>query len=152
METFLYISRMILVLSNGDTRITSRQNEEDRHHFGTHCSDVIMARWRLKSPASQLFTQPFIQDQVKENIKAPHRWLQMASNSENVSNWWRHNEQHIRICMIHGIPLIGILFPVFDCYPSETHWAQISRNLVCPKFISQLWNRFEISHITNQNF
>ena len=27
------------------------------------------ARWRLKSPASQLFTQPFIQVQIKENIK-----------------------------------------------------------------------------------
>ena len=28
------------------------------------------ARWRLKSPASRLFTQPFIQAQIKENIKA----------------------------------------------------------------------------------
>ena len=26
-------------------------------------------RWRLKSPASQLFTQPFIQAQIKETIK-----------------------------------------------------------------------------------
>ena len=30
-----------------------------------------MARWRLKSSASRLFSQPFIQAQVKENIKAP---------------------------------------------------------------------------------
>ena len=29
------------------------------------------AWWRLKSPASQLFTQSFIQAQIKENIKAP---------------------------------------------------------------------------------
>ena len=36
-----------------------------------HCSDVIMAQWRLKSPGSRLFTQPFIQAQIKENIKAP---------------------------------------------------------------------------------
>ena len=28
-------------------------------------------RWRLKSPASRLFTQLFIQMQIKENIKAP---------------------------------------------------------------------------------
>ena len=27
------------------------------------------ARWRLKSPASPLFAQPFIQAQIKENIK-----------------------------------------------------------------------------------
>ena len=29
---------------------------------------------RLKSPASPLFTQPFIQAQIKENIKAPRHW------------------------------------------------------------------------------
>ena len=28
----------------------------------------------LKSPASRLFTQPFIQTHIKENIKAPHHW------------------------------------------------------------------------------
>ena len=32
------------------------------------------ARWRLISPASRLFTQPFIQEQIKENIKAPRYW------------------------------------------------------------------------------
>ena len=32
------------------------------------------ARWRLKSPASPLFTQPFIWAQIKENIKAPRHW------------------------------------------------------------------------------
>ena len=38
-----------------------------------------------------LFTQPFIQAQIKENIKAPYHWplcgefpAQMASNAENV--------------------------------------------------------------------
>ena len=29
---------------------------------------------RLKSPALPLFTQPFIQAQIKENIKAPRHW------------------------------------------------------------------------------
>ena len=32
------------------------------------------ARLRLKSPASSLFTQPFVQAQVKENIIAPCHW------------------------------------------------------------------------------
>ena len=32
------------------------------------------AWWRLRSPASRLFTQPFIRVQIKENIKAPRRW------------------------------------------------------------------------------
>ena len=30
------------------------------------------ARWHLKSPASPLFNQPFIQAQIKENIKVSH--------------------------------------------------------------------------------
>ena len=32
------------------------------------------ARYRLKSLALLLFTQPFIQAQIKENIKAPRHW------------------------------------------------------------------------------
>ena len=32
------------------------------------------ALWRLKSPASRLFTQPFIRAQIKENIKALRHW------------------------------------------------------------------------------
>ena len=32
------------------------------------------ARWRLKSPALRLFSQPFIRVQIKENIKAPCHW------------------------------------------------------------------------------
>ena len=34
----------------------------------------LWARWRLKSPASRLFTQAIIQAQIKENIKAPRHW------------------------------------------------------------------------------
>ena len=32
------------------------------------------ARWRLKSPAWRLFAQPFVQAQIKINIKAPRHW------------------------------------------------------------------------------
>ena len=31
-------------------------------------------RWRLKSPASRLFAQPFFRAQTKENMKAPRHW------------------------------------------------------------------------------
>ena len=37
------------------------------HHNGR-------SRWRPKSPAPGLFTQPFIQAQIKEKIKAPRHW------------------------------------------------------------------------------
>ena len=67
----------------------------------THYNDVIMGAMRLKSPASRLFAQPFIQVQIKENIKASRHWplwgeltgefpAQRTSNAENVSIWWRH--------------------------------------------------------------
>ena len=42
-----------------------------------HYSITVTSPWvrlRLKSPASRLFTQPFIQAQIKETIKAPHHW------------------------------------------------------------------------------
>ena len=51
-----------------------------------------------------MFTQPFIQTQIKEKIKAPRHWplcgeftgtgefpAQRASYVENVSIWWRHH-------------------------------------------------------------
>ena len=60
-------------------------------------------RWRLKSPASPLFTQPFIRRRSKKTPKLSVTGLctgnssvtgefpaQMASNTENVSISWRH--------------------------------------------------------------
>ena len=52
---------------------------------------------------TRLFTQPFIQTQIKENIKVAFVWgihrgggvefpAQMASNAENVSIWCRHHD------------------------------------------------------------
>ena len=54
----------------------------------------LWARWRLKSPASPVFTQPFIRAEIKENIKAPGTGefpAQMTSNAGNISIWWRHH-------------------------------------------------------------
>ena len=73
-------------------------------------------------PHDSWFTQPFIQMQIKENIKAPRHWplcweftvdrwipAQMASNAGNVSIWWRHhvwlstiltNERRSAICNV----------------------------------------------------
>ena len=40
-----------------------------------HHNEVIMGAMASQTPASRLFTQPFIQVQIKENTKAPrHRW------------------------------------------------------------------------------
>ena len=53
---------------------------------------------RLKSPASLLFTQPFIQAQIKENIKAPRHWL-LCGNSPGP---------------VHKIPVTRKMFPFDD--------------------------------------
>ena len=63
-----------------------------------------MGTMASQSPASRFSTQPLIQEQIKENIKAPRHWplceeltgtgefpAQRASNEENVSIWLRHH-------------------------------------------------------------
>ena len=78
----------------------------------SHYDDVIMSAMALKPPASRLFTQAFIQAQIKENIKASRlwslwgeftgdRWIPRTkcSNAENVSIWWRHHELNMDISM-----------------------------------------------------
>ena len=63
--------------------------------------------WCLNSPASRLFTHPFVEAHIKENIKAPRHWLcegnspvtgefpsQKVSNAEIVSIWWRHYDKY----------------------------------------------------------
>ena len=42
--------------------------------------------WCLKSPASRLFTQPFVQAQIEENIKASSHW---PSCGEFTSDPWK---------------------------------------------------------------
>ena len=50
------------------------------------------ARWRVKSPVLQMFTEPFIQAHIEENTKAPRHWpLWGKFTGENVSIWWRHH-------------------------------------------------------------
>ena len=62
-------------------------------------------RWCLKSPASRLFTHPFVQAQIKENSKAPRhwplwgestgdRWIPLTKGQwhSKVSIWWRHHD------------------------------------------------------------
>ena len=119
------------------------------------------ARWRLKSPASPLFTQPFIQAQIKENIKAPRHWplcgnspvtgefpAQMASNTENVSVWWRHHEtQQITVTLHYLILLLTYLRTYFTWYflflvdwlPSWTWTVYCSVYLSWYLYFSSTW-------------
>ena len=94
------------------------------------------ARWRPKSPASGLYARPFVQVQIKENIKAPRHWLcegnppvigefpaQRASNAENVSIWWRHH------CYVDCRPLPGM-------FTSRDHLSEFRIDLVAMGLLS----------------
>ena len=59
-------------------------------------------RWRLKSPASRLFTQPSMQTKKTSKLRVTGLCArnspvtgefpaQRASDAENVSIWWRHH-------------------------------------------------------------
>ena len=63
-----------LLLTDMDNRIEIPGNSLQWRHKG-----------RLKSPASRLSTQPFIQAQMKENIKAPYYWSLCGELSRLVS-------------------------------------------------------------------
>ena len=98
-------------------------------HVSTLGHDITMTSqwpwWHFKSPASRLFTQPFIQTQIKENLKAPRHWplcgeftgtgefpAQRTSYAENVSIWWRHHVQPTVICgcKYYSLPISYTLF------------------------------------------
>ena len=79
-----------------------------------------------------LFTQPFVQAQIKENIKAPRHWplwavtggfpSQRASNAKDVSIWWRHCDHSI-------VPLL--LLPLTDgvvSIPDNASYRKTSKN------------------------
>ena len=71
------------------------------------------ARWRLKSPASPLFAQPFIQAQIKENIKAPRHWALCGEYSLHkwpitrkvFCIWWRHHVHALTFMLVWLISL-----------------------------------------------
>ena len=84
-------------------------SEEDSneciHQIWDHYGDVIMDAIASQIPIPRLFTlKPFIQTQIKENIKAPRHWPLCGEFTgdwwipctngqwpENVSIWWRHH-------------------------------------------------------------
>ena len=80
--------------------------------FGGKCHLITMtsswARWRPKPPVSPLFTQPFIQAQIKENIKVPRHWP--LCGEFTIDRW---------IPRTHKWPVTRKMFP-FDDVIMET--------------------------------
>ena len=109
-------------------------------------------RWRLKSPASRLFTQPFIQAQIKENIKALRHWplcrkftvergsphtngQQRGKCSHLMTSSWKRNDldhiSHSRRSLIfktvshnkYSFAML-LLYTINSPYPSDVIWCQ----------------------------
>ena len=80
-------------------------------------SDVIIGAMASQITSLPIVNQPFIQAQVKENIKARGHWplcgeftvtgefpAQMSSNAENVSVWLCHHEVGwLYVCRCSGL-------------------------------------------------
>ena len=119
-------------------------------------------RWSLKSPASRLFTQLFIQARIKENIKAPRHWLlcekftgefpaQRAGNAENVSIWWCHHATH-------RFSRTGLPSPLCAHYACKPRWgsleSSVSENghwVITPGMIKELNNAIVVLMMTSSN-
>ena len=82
------------------------------------------ARWRLKSPASPMFTQPFIQAHIKENIKALRHWP-LWGNSPVTGEF------------SHKGPVTRKMFPFDDVimYQDCTKWATFCKRYFQMQFL-----------------
>ena len=99
------------------------------------------APWRPKPPASRVFSWPFAQAHIKENIKALRHWpvwgestgfpSQRASNAENVSIWWRRHVYGSRF-MLSCIPFYSLFISVTSLAPGQSY--------DCPVPVMQPWN------------
>ena len=96
---------------------------------------TLRARYRLKSAASPLFTQPFIQTQIKENIKAPRHWPLGGIHRGPVNS-------------PHKWPATRKMFPFDDVIMNSAFhtcgrtrmdvWANISSGPLYPQFCNVL--------------
>ena len=71
------------------------------------------ARWRLKSPASRWYAQPFTRVQIKEDIKAPRQWAFVRG-----IHWWPVNS-------LHKVPVTLKMFPFDDIIMKYVHLMNV---------------------------
>ena len=89
----------------------------------------LWARWRLKSPASRWFAQPFVQAQVEENIKAPLHWSFLR-----LIRRWPVNSPH------KG-PVTRKMFPFNDVIMKTWVIVTLGQIMVCCIFGAHRWYR-----------
>ena len=118
----------------------------------------------IKSPASGLFVQPFVQVKIKENIKAPHHWplwgeyisdwwfpSQGTSNAKNVFIRWRHHE----LCFLTEIIGGHHGFNNHTWGITELQWSNgclchMLRTHFCSQTLSLKWSLFHYLFSTSK--
>ena len=114
-------------------------------HLGPKCHVVFMvtsqwAYWRLKSPVPRLFTLPFIQGQIKENIKAQCHWPFVWG-----IRWWCGKCFHLMLssCYETYVKMMSVLFTP-HCVQKLKHKFTSEVNLVMACHL------FGLNHCMNQ--
>ena len=105
-----------------------------------------------------MLTQPFIQTQIKENIKAPRHWplcweftgtgelpAQRASYAENVSIWWRHHGTYWNKCFCR---LVRPMWQIHRNFLTLSEVFFYHQNLLHKVWISYSFT-FQMSSITS---
>ena len=111
------------------------------------------ARWRLKSSASRLFTQPFIQAQIIENMKDPHHWPLWGEFTDNRNRFpfeeviMSYSSRPINAYTldpkkyVHGFSKCQYYFSILSlALSNHQNWSSTStRNWFCSWYLI-LWN------------
>ena len=91
-------------------------------------------RWRLKSPASRLFAQPFVQSQIKENIKAPCHWSLWG---ESTGDRWIPLTRPVTRKILSFDDVIMEVFPSHSSYVDVTDHAKLNVYLTNRKCLTR---------------
>ena len=72
-QAITWINVVLSSVKSGDNH-TERTISQDTSSLNLHHSDNLMSAMASQISASRFFTQPFVQAQIKNNIKAPPHW------------------------------------------------------------------------------
>ena len=93
-----------------------------------------MARWRIKSPASRLFAQPFVQAQIKENTKGPRHWPLWGEFTGDL--WIPFTKSKLRGKRFHFMTSWWLLWQgkevniYAQSYRYSAYWSHMACNIV----------------------
>ena len=134
---FLWSASEHMVEQTVETPVISEAIPQVYRHCNVRASITVTswwAQWRLKSPVSRSFTQPFIQVQIKQNISVPGDWPFLRGIHQ-----WPVNSPHKGPVTRKMFPFgdvimhwLQLLLPLLPLRLSGTYWGQLSQPLLTP--------------------